>query len=221
MRTAGEAVPEAAQTDSPLTRLPDPLLRLIFRHVIAIWPPARTYLRYSRAGPQSRLGWVHFTHTCRRLRNVALDPESASLWGSNIVMMPRALAIFLERARDAPLSIDLAPDGCSVWVDQSQILLDLVSENTSRLERFSVVLPTYSELDPWAREAATAKCAGFYASLLDTLAGKDLPLLRHLDLSYTPEVSAPSVALSNSTPFTAPNLTTLRLSRQRISADHL
>ncbi|VDB96217.1 unnamed protein product [Peniophora sp. CBMAI 1063] len=210
MPSSGEAVPLAAQTASPLTLLPDPLLRLIFRNVLS----------GSRAFPTGKLAW---THTCRRLRNVALAPEAKDVWGANVTAIPEALNVFLERARDAPLCVDLEPDDWDGWKDKSQTLLDLVSEHTAHIERISVVLPSFSQLDhdTAARDAKAASCTSFHAALLDALAGKELPLLKHLDLSYAPYASSPSAPLSSAKPFTAPNLTTLRLSRQRISADHL
>lgn len=242
---SGEAVPPAAQSASPLTLLPDPLLRLIFGHVISSYHPAircsESYRDYYPAGPysplpsanhirlrrkaagfKSKLGWVHFTHTCQRLRNVALDADSAGIWGSSICAVgPQVMPVLLERAHDASLSVVIAPDDWDTWESESQILLDLIRNNASRLERISVVLPSFSELDASTRDPRSAHCTQFHAAVLDTLADKDLPLLNHLDLSYTPYASTPSSPLSTSTPFTAPNLTSLRLSRQRISADHL
>ncbi|KZV70107.1 hypothetical protein PENSPDRAFT_455521 [Peniophora sp. CONT] len=220
MSAPAEAVPETAQTASPITRLPDPLLRLIFRDVTQVYPSGRDYPNYNYpSGPQSQsqLGWVALTHTCRRLRSVALDAESASFWGSSVCALPKALPVFLERARDAPLSILIEPNDWGRWESTPQDLLDLVTRHAPRLERICVVLPS-SEADATTR---AENCAIFHAALIDALSGKDLPLLKHIDLSYAPYASASPAPLSTSTAFTAPKLVSLRLSQQRISADTL
>ncbi|KZV65443.1 hypothetical protein PENSPDRAFT_130474 [Peniophora sp. CONT] len=129
---------------APVLRLHDELYYLVFDYLCAIYP----------AGGENGLGWVSATHVCSRWRRISID-ECATLWGESLCAFPKAFTTFLERARDAKLTIKLAePDPLtekSTWLESDELrdlLADLFRQRSQQVQHASFAFPAFRRKRP-------------------------------------------------------------------------
>ncbi|VDB99721.1 unnamed protein product [Peniophora sp. CBMAI 1063] len=95
-----------------MASLPDDLVRDLFDVLSVVDPPR---------GPSTgrSLGWISATHVCQRWRAISISLPK--LWASVVCTFPPDATV-LERAQDAPLTIDLDMGGRRFW-DETSISL--------------------------------------------------------------------------------------------------
>ncbi|KZV77649.1 hypothetical protein PENSPDRAFT_645280 [Peniophora sp. CONT] len=145
-------------------QLPDDIIcqfYYILAKDFAPWAPRRTQVSTrTYGGPPGRLGWMNLTHVCRTWRRVGL--EMSTLWAPIVCDFPPNIPEIAERARDTPLTFVLNQ------YDSNRVhwSIDDVSKVISRVR-------TYADTPDYRGKSWNA-----------LLAGRRLPLLRHLVL-YT------------------------------------
>ncbi|KAI0026818.1 hypothetical protein K488DRAFT_91825 [Vararia minispora EC-137] len=78
-------------------RIPKDVFENIMQYALTLLPLA------VRRDNIADLGWVKLSHVCRAWRHFALAYEEA--WASSIGQLPRATAIFLQRAGSTPIDV--------------------------------------------------------------------------------------------------------------------
>jgi hypothetical protein len=163
--------------------------------VAELWPPAKPETRRAKVGlkglqPGIALGWITLTHVCHRWRLILM--EEATLWSRILCIFPTAFDIILERARDAPLTIDYILEGRPDIFKSAAARISLIRDHPERLGSVDV----HANFD-----------------ILSFLSGKSYPHLQSLGLK-APYPSAPGFVrffYGDLKPIIAPNLVHLTM----------
>ncbi|KZV70283.1 hypothetical protein PENSPDRAFT_724785 [Peniophora sp. CONT] len=145
-----------------IQNLPDELFNYLFTALADGYPAIRAKLG-SETKPS--LGWVVVSHACKRWRTIALH-DCSKLWAQSFSAFPVALETMLLRAKDAPLSLDLAAFDRHVAVElisrAGRIEDELRSARASHLG------------DEWIRDLATKDLTRLYYLNLCNTAHNDV-----------------------------------------------
>ncbi|VDB96209.1 unnamed protein product [Peniophora sp. CBMAI 1063] len=184
------------------------------------------------AGGANKLGWVTPSHVCSRWRRILVD-DCATLWARSLCTFPKALPIFVERVRDAMLTIriDEAHLGHETAIgfiemkESRDTLLDVIKQRSQQIQTIDITFPSIPQSYTTPADVAARRNMIpmlFKAEVLSGLMRKTLPYLQELRLIGPPlsgmNGSAP---LSSKTAFVAPKLVCLELFHVQISAETL
>ncbi|KZV71886.1 hypothetical protein PENSPDRAFT_650309 [Peniophora sp. CONT] len=174
--------------------LPDDVLSYIFNELAQADSPGllrQDHLEDDRTICYYHLGWITATHICRRWRMLLIS--LSSLWATVVCKIPPAFEIILERARGAPLTLQITPNHASPeWFTRAhEVALDRI-QDLRLLHGFFRPGPLLDQ----TREIFTHKT---------------LPLLTELEIDFMSEQEAEHITPEGALSLDAPNLKAVSL----------
>lgn len=145
--------------------LPDDVLCAIFAASAELDPPYRVQ---NERNTVVHLGWVTLTHVDRRWRAILLT--LSPLWADIICEFPKAACEMIARARDVPLTFNIAYN--VLHEDNEEYLVQFALSKISQIRRLQVG-SSRNDVD-----------ARYQDALTEALTNQPLPLLEELELYF-------------------------------------